>query len=373
MSALLGGAALASGTSGCTPASPSARTPRAAWSGRLDRRAADELLASLDKRLSWIDEQTLPDDIAPLSKLSKMEDKAEELERKTALTRKAMRALYLTGRFADLPDEMKAHPGVQARVAAIQPDMDDAVLGMTSVLEGMTDADHRRVQNYLRANPGIGERVARYLERPAVEDAVPFRRRVGMRTQVLELTQRMAAQSPALVTDPLVRKVRRMEARPATEQSRLIAARMGEQAFWEHQEKLASIYEAWHDELGAEGVMIATAIGAPQPGGAVPAPPTSERAVSAQNAPAPRASPPPQSGSAEQHSSRKESTIRTGGIIMGFGAGSVLLGLLFWGLSSAGAGEAFSSLALVFGVTVGPILLITGLTVLIVGAAMSAD
>ena len=61
---------------------------------------------------------------------------AAELEKQTVLTRKAMRSLYVTGRFLDLPDELKAHPGVQARLLAVAPDMDDAVVGYTSRSSG---------------------------------------------------------------------------------------------------------------------------------------------------------------------------------------------------------------------------------------------
>lgn len=340
--ALLGGVALAASGAGCGVTATQAPPPR--WSGKLDRRAADELLASIDKRLSWIDEQTLPEDIAPLSKLEKMEGAAEQIATKTTLTRKAMRALYLTGRFADLPDELKAHPGVQARLAAAQTDMDDAVLGMTAMLEAMTPDDHRGVQRHLRAHPELAERIARYIERPAKEDGLPFRRAFGIRAGILQLGGRMAAQSPALITDPLVRKVRRIEARPhpAADQARLVASRIGEEAFWEYQEKMALINQAWLAELGPEGVMAATA-------------------------------PAVQTGVAEPETTTKEDhTVRTGAIIMGFGGGSILLALLYWGIAEATGAEGPYWPAIVLGVTIGPLLLIIGLIVVIVGAARSS-
>lgn len=349
--AVFGTAALASAATGCA-ATPTATVPREPWSGHLDPRAADELLASIDKRLAWIDRQTLPDHVVPLSKLAKTEEASQDLAAKTALTRKAMRALYVTGRFADLPDELKAHPGVQARLAAIQPDMDDAVLGMTALLEAMTAEDHRRMQRHLRNDPGLGERIARYVERPALEDGVPFRRRMGVRAGILQLTDRMRAQSPALVTEPLVRKVRRIEARPqaGAEQARMIASRIGEQAFWDHQEKIAAIHEAWLAKLGPEGTMAATAPVVAAPGPAAT----------------------PAAAAAPATEKQGDKTVRTGAIIMGFGAGSVLAGLLFWGIAEATASDGLLIPAIVLGVTVGPILLIVGLITVIVGAGMSA-
>jgi hypothetical protein len=58
---------------------------------------------------------------------------------------------------------------------------------------------------------------------------------------------------------------------------------------------------------------------------------------------------------------------------MGFGAGSVVLGLGFWGLMAATGVEGLLYPALFFGVTLGPILLLVGLVVLIVGLIIKAS
>jgi hypothetical protein len=63
----------------------------------------------------------------------------------------------------------------------------------------------------------------------------------------------------------------------------------------------------------------------------------------------------------------------TGGIIMGFGLGSVGVGLIFAGLASVTGTSALWIPALVMGVTIGPILLVAGLIVVIVGAVMKAN
>jgi hypothetical protein len=57
---------------------------------------------------------------------------------------------------------------------------------------------------------------------------------------------------------------------------------------------------------------------------------------------------------------------------MGFGAASVGVGLIFAGVAYATNLEVFAWPAVVLGVTVGPILLVVGLLVLIVGAIMRA-
>ena len=57
---------------------------------------------------------------------------------------------------------------------------------------------------------------------------------------------------------------------------------------------------------------------------------------------------------------------------MGYGAASIGVGLVFAGLTAATNVEAFAVPALILGVTVGPILLVVGLLVVIVGAIIRA-
>ena len=336
---LAAAAAVLVGEPGCAslqhPASPNA----ADIAAHLDPAAADALLAKIDARMAWLDQASLPDDILPLSKLPRAAGAEAEAARTGALVRKAVRTLYLTGRFLDMPDEMKVHPGVQARLQAMQPEMDDAILGMTEHLERMTPEDHRRVQAHLRKDDLFAEHLARMLEKTASDDGLSFQRTFGVRSAALDLGQRMSAQSPALVIDPLVRKVRRIEAHPRTdaEQARVLAARIGEQAFWEHQQHVTRLHEAWLIRLASADTQAANAPAAPP------------------------------------HSTPGQNTLKTGGIIMGFGGGSVVVGLILAGLASATATPALIIPALVMGVTIGPILLVVGLIVVIVGAIMRAS
>jgi hypothetical protein len=58
---------------------------------------------------------------------------------------------------------------------------------------------------------------------------------------------------------------------------------------------------------------------------------------------------------------------------MGFGLGSVALGLIFAGLAQLTATQALYIPALVLGVTIGPILLVVGLVIVLVGLAIRAS
>jgi hypothetical protein len=379
------GAAVAGVESGCATTKP--QPPASAAVGdvaaRLDPAAADALLAKLDHRMAWINEASLPDDLLPLSRIPRGPGFAEQEATDGALIRKSIRSLYLAGRFLDMPDELKVHPGVQSRVKAMQSEMDDAVLGMTSRLERMTAEDHRKLQAYLQRDDLFGERLAGVIERPAKEDGLSLDKTFGMRRSILDLTKRMAAQSPGLVTDPLVSKVRRIEANPRSdaEQSRRMAAKVGEEAFWAHQERLAVLHQAWAMRLGTASAIASTddTVGAPDPASstspapaapvvtAVPLTPATP-APSASCAPDPAAGPPPAA-----KPTAGQTILKVGGITMGLGAGSVVLGLIF-----AGVGGGFTAastagwLALIFGVTVGPILLAVGLIIVIVGLIVRA-
>jgi hypothetical protein len=348
------------------PASPVSPTTVANVAAQLDPAAADALLAKIDARMNWLRTASLPDEVLPLARMPRGAFADAELASTGELVRKSIRTLYLTGRFLDLPDTMKVHPGMQARLRAIQPEMDDAVLGMTARLERMTPEDHRRVQGHLRKDEQFGERLARLLEKTAADDGLSFQRTFGVRSATLEMSQRMAAQSPSLVVDPLVRKVRRIEAHPRTdaEESRRLAARIGEDAFWAHQERITLLHEAWATRLGSASALASNDYVWPSS-----APPAGAAHAVYQNDPS-EPLPPPAPGPAKPSSGKR--VMGTGGIVMGFGLGSVALGLICAGISAATSTSALVIPALILGVTIGPILLVAGLIVVIVGAIMRA-
>jgi len=346
LGSLMGGATLLGlSSTGCSSQQERPLTPEVdpKIAERLDPAKANDILISLDKRLAWIDKQVPPDDVLALSTLAKAKGFEEEYKQHSTLIQKSMRSLYLTGRFLDMPDEYKVHPGVQSRLIAAQNDMDVAVMGMTEMLEKATPEDFRRVQDQLRKDPLLAERIAQWVEQPAIDDNMPFERRFATRASILQLADRMRAQSPALVTDPIVSKVRKLEALPNSEaeQIRRISAKVGEETFWKHQQHLASLYSGWQAKLQTDQGTNAAMY--PPPGTVVKAP------------------------EAEKPG---EWAMTRGGIIMGFGGGSVILGLLMAGLAASESSVWWAGIVL--GVTIGPILLLIGLIFLIVGLAQRA-
>ena len=360
---LEGGVVGAGLTAGIVPPAAASGTAGASAEPPLpDPETVNHVLASLDRRLAWIDRQELPSGLGAAMPAELPADKRAHVERCQRLFRQSVRTLYVTGRFLDLPDEFKTHPEIQARVLDAQPEMDEAVLGTTQLLESLRPEDHRAIQAALRAHNGVGERLAALIDEPAREDGIPFARRMSLRTTTLQLARRMQAQSPALTIDPYVQRVRKIEARPHSEdeQARLLAARIGEEAFWQHQQRLAGLSARWQQRL---------AQASPPSTPATPSTPGAPRtAIPSPGRPTPAATPRPQ----EEGASRGRRVVGTGGRIMGFGAGSVGLGLVFAGLGKLFATEALLAPTLIFGVTVGPILLVVGLLVVIVGGLMMA-
>ena len=154
-----------------------------------DPAVVEGIVASIDRRLAWIDQQSLPPSLIPRPGRSPSPEQQEQAARWTTLFRQSVRTLYVTGRFLDLPDEIKIHPDVQERVLAAQPEMNEAVFGVTELLESLRPEDHRGIRATLRARPDLGEQLAALLDEPAREDGIPFKRRMSVRSIALGLTR----------------------------------------------------------------------------------------------------------------------------------------------------------------------------------------
>src|SRR5688572_24300934 len=129
--AVAGGAGAALEQSGCAHG-PAQTGTAAAWP---DLATAEAVAGGLDRRLDWIDQQrAMPASLGIPAWPSQTADERAAQEGHGRLFRQSLRTLYLTGRFLDLPRELQTSPHVQARVAAAQPEMDEAVLGMTAMV-----------------------------------------------------------------------------------------------------------------------------------------------------------------------------------------------------------------------------------------------
>jgi hypothetical protein len=150
------------------------------------------------------------------------------------LARSAVQTMYLTGMLGDLPVEQQLHPGMQERMWAALPLMDDAFERMHGFLESRTPADLARVQSALRGPDRFAERMAEVLDEQAALTGVSAWRRQQMRSTLTLAAWRMASQPPALIIGEYQDKIARVDGSDiaAEARKRWLAARVGERVFW---------------------------------------------------------------------------------------------------------------------------------------------
>jgi len=151
-----------------------------------------------------------------------------------ALARSALQTLFLTGMLGDLPLEQQVHPGMQERMWAALPLMDDAFDRMHDYLDSRTPADLERVQAALRGSDDVAERVADALDAEAERTGVSAWRRQQVRATLALAAWRMTTQPPALIIDEYQDKIDRVDGSDiaAEARRRWLTARVSEQLFW---------------------------------------------------------------------------------------------------------------------------------------------
>jgi hypothetical protein len=210
----------------------------------------DEYIRKVDDGMKRIAEWDRRDDI-PETEL----DKALEND----LGKKALRALYMAGMFGDLPDAGQVHPGMQARIERSLPEMDEAVDAMVEYLSGLSDGDLQLAQEFLRDKTNPGMEIGQWFDEVESALGVSGRRRAQTRAFVTQIVTRMRNQPPRTVIDDFVGKVEKTRARSgsAEEVERQMIARVGKEAFFARQERLAMYSAAWAQEgVTAEDVPV---------------------------------------------------------------------------------------------------------------------
>lgn len=261
-----------------------------------------------------------------------------ELERGEALARKTLKALVLASAVHDLPTEQATHPAVTARLAASSTELDEAVLGMTDLLEGLTPDERARVSTALKEDPDLGMRIAGAIDARAADYGVSAEGRLKLRRLAATASTRLR-QSPDHFIAEYTTKLRKLEAHVG----RLAQA---------ERERATALGEALLFQ-GEAPVEQEAAGGATQP-----TPPPLPEPTVAPPPPAPKAQP------AKAADARRQRA-NPGGLVMGIGGSSLGLGiiLVLWGASSS------SSLVLA---TIGALMGVAGLIVLIIGIIVYA-
>jgi len=118
-----------------------------------DPAEVEAALARIDKRMAYFNQV----DLTPRAPANAGEE--ELFTARAKLARAALRSIYFTGAFMELEEHQRLHPGVQERMRRMQPEMDDAVLGITELLESLTPAEYRALKSELKREPDAGLRI----------------------------------------------------------------------------------------------------------------------------------------------------------------------------------------------------------------------
>ncbi|MBK7823685.1 hypothetical protein [Nannocystis sp.] len=121
------------------------------------------------------------------------------------LYRSSLRALLLTASVKDLPEADRSRPEVQTRLDAHAAEVDFAVHGMTQRLAHMPPEELARVQDRLRSDPEMAERIIEYIDDEARKS--DFRRAaVGVCVASPALPSLASAPSAGGAGDPRVHR-----------------------------------------------------------------------------------------------------------------------------------------------------------------------
>ena len=218
----------------------------------------DDYLLRLDQSMAGIlqADTTLNGLLPPRSQ--RVAQGGTAVEQADAQFRRAMRSLLMAGSFGDLPERAQLHPGMQERMWAALPEMNQVVTANNAYLAGLLPAQKAELDLLLRDRPDLTRRLAEGLDLDAMNVGVPLARRKQLRRLLGQVDFRLRSQSVAAVCDEYVEKMGKLQARSASLEAmqQQWIARMGEQAFWAYRRRIEDQYRSW-----SGGILLGGAAG----------------------------------------------------------------------------------------------------------------
>ena len=165
------------------------------------------------------------------------------------LTKKTLRSLLLVGTLSELSPGQLQHEGVQQRLRDSMGEFDDAMFGMTAMLEGLAPTERATASKALRDDPGLGMRIMGGVDEEAAAFGVSLKQRTKLRAISAEACARLR-QSPDLAIAEYTGKMRKIEARHGAraEAERKAAAAFGSALLWQGEESVNT--EDFHPVVG---------------------------------------------------------------------------------------------------------------------------
>lgn len=170
------------------------------------------IFAKLDAQLLRLDHEPL---LPSLLGDTPNRDKAQTapwFQQGDALARKTLKAFLIAGTFQSLTPEQWQQPIATERLLGSMADLDEATLGMTAMLEGLSQNDRKSLGKSLRDDPALGMRIMGAIDERAGEYGVSLEGRTKLRAASAEAVSRMR-QSPDLIIGEVTGKIRKLEAR----------------------------------------------------------------------------------------------------------------------------------------------------------------
>lgn len=152
------------------------------------------------------------------------------------LAKKTMRSLLLVGTLQELPPDQQVHEGVQQRLRDSMGEIDDAMFGMTEMLERLSPSERATVSRALHEDPQLGMRIMGAVDDDAAAFGVSLKQRTRLRGLSTQACARLR-QSPDLAIAEYTGKMRKVAARHGAraESERQSAAAIGSALLWQGQ------------------------------------------------------------------------------------------------------------------------------------------
>jgi hypothetical protein len=220
----------------------------------------DAFLAQYDSGLATIDRGS---DRRPFGSPG-----GSEGARGEAMAKRALRSLYAVGAFADLEVEEQAHPGVQARMARLLPELSESLQECTAYLEVTAPGSRLRIREALAENPDLPLQLAEAVDDAGGAAGVSARTRRKFRLAATQLGFRLRHHDPALLAGEYVTKVRKIEAWSGDRArlQRQIVARIGAASLADKEARFVAAQGRWATLVSYEQEGIVTAAPGPTPG-----------------------------------------------------------------------------------------------------------
>ena len=275
-----------------------------------------------------------------------------------------MRSLLLAGNFGDLSVAGQVHPGVQKRLHYSAPEMDAAVSGTTDHMKSLSPTARADIQSALREDPTLGDRVLEAIDLETAAVGASNRRRMQLHVMGKHIIGRLKHSSDMFINE-YVTKCEKQAAVSGSvaETQRFMMARMGQAAFKARIQEAENAARYWQrQEL--EDIPIGYQLVAQENTNSESPSDNSEQDQPLQPLQLPQGI--SKIGKeVESSEKRSERLRRRGASLLGIGLVTTGVGWIMILIGSESS-EALALIGTVPGITVGPILILTGLITLLV-------